>query len=241
MKLHLVAGTLILIAGFLPAQAQTAAAGASTADPDDVVLVPPKEVSSNVKPHTVSGGSRGTKGDLPQIRVLSPKDVALTVQAKPTLYWYQSKASTAACEVTLVEPKKPKPLLLLTTPAPSTPGVHSFRLSKFDVELKPGVNYSWSVAVVVDPKSRSGDVVANGIIRRVEPPADLTAKLPQTPERNQPALYAHNGLFYDALQSLSDQIEKNPQDEALKKQRAKLLAQVEVTDVTFEETTAKTP
>jgi hypothetical protein len=242
MKPILIAGAMAVTAGLLPLDAQSSpAATASQPDPDDVVLVPPKEIASNVKPHVVNGGSRGDQGDLPMIEVLTPNEVALTVQARPTLYWYQSKGSDSPCEVTLIEPKKPKPLLLLTTKSPSTAGVHAFQLSKFNVDLKPGVIYSWSVAIVINPRSRSEDVVANGVIKRIEAPADLTAKLAQTTERNRPALYARNGLFYDALQSLSDQIDKSPQDEALRKQRSKLLTQVGVKNIEFASATASTP
>jgi hypothetical protein len=233
MKFLLIAASVLALGSVLPAQAQSpAAAPSAPPDPDDVVLVPPKETASNVKPHVVSGGARGAGGG-PQIEVLTPNQIALTIQPKPTLYWYQAKGSDAPCEVTLIEPKKPKPLLLLTTKAASTAGVHAFELSKFDFELKPGVIYKWSVAVVVDKNNRSLDSVANGVIKRIDAPAELTAKLAATPERNQPALYARNSLFYDALQSLSDQIDKNPQDDGLKKQRAKLLAQVGLKDVDF--------
>ena len=240
MKTHLYAVALLAIASLAPLHVESATPAPAAADPDDVVLVPPKETASDVKPHVINGGSRGAAADEPTIAVLSPDQVALTIQARPTLYWYQSKDSKAACEVTLVQHHTPKPLLLLTTPAPSTAGVHSFRLANFGVELKPGAIYSWSVAVVLDPASRSADVVANGVIKRIPETPELAAELAAAPDHSKPAIYARNSLFYDALQSLSDQIDQSPQDQTLRDRRAKLLAQIGLKDVKFADL-AKTP
>ena len=139
-----------------------------------------------------------------------PDAEAHTTQAQPTLYWYQSKEAPTHCEVTLTEPKNPKPLLSLNSAAPTPAGIHELRLSKTKVELKPGVVYRWSIAVVVDPQNRSQDIIANGVIKRVDVPADLKAKLDQASDADKPALYAESGIWYDALQAISDQIAKDP-------------------------------
>jgi hypothetical protein len=230
MKHYLAASLLALT---FPLQAQNNVSPSAQPDPDDIVLVSPKESASDIKPHVINGGSRGASADDPMIAVLTPNQTALTIQAKPTLYWFQDKASKAASEVTLVQPREPKPLLLLTTKAPSTAGVHAFALSKFDAELKVGVVYSWSVAVVVNPASRSEDVVANGVIKRIEETPELKAELDKAADRDKPKIYARNGLFYDALQSLSDQIAAAPQDEGLRTQRSRLLAQIGLKQVKF--------
>ncbi len=91
-----------------------------------------------------------------------------------------------------------------------------------------------SVAAVIDPQNRSQDVVANGVIKRTEPSSKLAAQLAQARELDKPSIYASNGIWYDAVESLSTQIQKSPDDEALKQERAGLLKQVALADVKFD-------
>jgi hypothetical protein len=114
--------------------------------------------------------------------------------------------------------------------------VHSFRVA---ADLKPSVVYRWSVAAVIDPLNRSQDVVAYGIVKRVEPSARLVAQLAQARDQDKPAIYAANGIWYDAVESLSTQIQHSPNDEALKQERAGLLKQVALADVKFDSPTLK--
>ncbi len=170
--------------------------------------------------------------------MLVPNHVALTTEARPLLYWYQSKASTLTLEVSVSEPKNPNPLMDSQITVSTTAGVHSFRVTK---DLKPSVLYRWSVAAVVDPENRSQDLVASGVIKRIDPSLDLAAKLAQAAEQDKPALYAQSGIWYDALESLSTQIKKSPNDDALKRERANLLRQVGLEGARFDTTSANSP
>ena len=173
------------------------------------------------------GGSRGMNTGGLDLYVLVPDQLALTTQAQPSLYWYQNKTADAQCEVTVTEPKNPKPLLVLKTGKSTPAGIHAIRLSKFNVELKPNVVYKWSVAVVLDPAERSGDVIASGAIKRIDPSPEMTGKL-AAPDADKASIFAENGLWYDALQSISDQIDKAPSDKNLRDERASLLDQVKL-------------
>jgi len=191
-----------------------------------MIFHPPGGVSGGILPIRVGGGSRGGSNDGLSVQVLVPDQVALTTQSQPSLYWYQNKSAKTQCEVTLTEPKNPKPLLMLKSGAATPAGIHAIRLSKFNVTLKPDVTYKWSVAVVVDPDNRSQDIVANGVIKRIDPTPDLSGKLGAASDADKASLYAENGIWYDALQSISDQIDKSPKDTALRHERADLLKQV---------------
>ena len=216
------------------ATAQTPAPAPAGAAPDAVPAKPkgilmfhqPTGVAGDDVALRSGGGSRGGEYLGVSLMTLVPVQVALTTQAQPSLYWYQSKATEAQCEVTLTQPKVAKPLLVLKTSKTTPPGIHAIRLSKFNVELKPNVVYQWSVAVVVDPSSRSGDIIANGKIKRIDPPADITSKLAAASDADKAAIYAENGIWYDALQSISDQIDKSPTDKSLRDERAGLINQV---------------
>jgi len=242
MKTLLVRFSLLLISGAAMCVAQTptvpnaTAPAPPTAAPQHVIFQAPDDDSGSILPNRVGGGSRGGSEGAPLVEVLVPDHVALTTEPKPLLYWYQSKPSKVAFEISVTEPKNPKPLMLVQTSGLVPAGVHSFRVSS---ELKPSVVYRWSVAAVLDPQNRSQDVVAYGVIKRIPSSPKLAAELAQAREQDKPAIYASNGIWYDAIESLSTQIQHSPSDEALKQERAGLLKQVALADVKFDSPSLK--
>ncbi|HEV7406785.1 MAG TPA: DUF928 domain-containing protein [Chthoniobacteraceae bacterium] len=178
----------------------------------------------------ISGGTRGgtdaAGGKLPSIDVLTPDHVALTSQAQPTLFWYQSAPSKAGFEITLTEPDKAKPLVKVDLATAENAGIRALSLARQKVELQPGVTYRWNIALVVDKANRSKDVIAGGKIKRVAAPAGLEAKLAGAPPAERANLYAEAGLWYDALQAISTAIAADPGSAELHQRRAALLKEV---------------
>jgi hypothetical protein len=81
------------------------------------------------------------------------------------------------------------------------------------------------VALVRDPERRSKDSVAGGGIERVAPSPELEARLAAADERNAYRVLAESGIWYDAVDRLSRQIESD-QQASLREERAALLSQV---------------
>jgi hypothetical protein len=173
------------------------------------------------------GGSRGGV-KLPSLYVLTPDATALTSQAQPSLFWYQSGPAATRFELTVFEPKKAKPLLRVGVEKAGAAGIHRLSLGKYKVSLTPGVLYKWTVALVPDAASRSQNVIAIGTIQRAEPDAQLAATLASAEGADKAALCASKGYWYDALEAISDAIDAAPQDKSLRAQRAKLLEQVDL-------------
>ncbi len=188
------------------------------------LLYKPPAAAGNI-PARVSGGARGTAVDAVLI-ALVPNHLALTTQSQPSLFWFQSKAAKAKFELTVVEPKNPKPLVSLTSPQADKPGIHRVKLAKYKVELQPGVAYEWSVAIVPDAENRSKDVIAKGVIKRISAPGDLATRVAQMGDLERAAAYGQAGIWYDAFESVSNAIEAHPDDASLRAQRAALLQQV---------------
>jgi Domain of Unknown Function (DUF928) len=201
----------------------SSAARSSTAVSTKLFYKPPG-AAGNI-PARVSGGARGGGVDTVLI-ALVPNHIALTTQAQPSLFWFQSKPAKAKFELTVVEPKKPKPLVSLTAPQADKAGIHRVKLAKYKVELQPDVAYEWSVAIVPDAENRSRDVIAKGVIKRISPPAALATGVGQMSDVERAAAYAQAGIWYDAFESVSNAIEANPNDASLHAQRASLLQQV---------------
>jgi hypothetical protein len=173
----------------------------------------------------VGGGTRGLPGRV-AVAVLAPDHVGLTTREQPTLHWFLTPDATAPVEITVVDPARSQPLLALTLPPPVRAGIHGVRLADHGVRLSPGIQYQWSVAVVLDPDRRSRDVVASGAVERVEPPEPVRARAGQATAAELPFVYADAGLWYDAVTALSERVEAAPGDETPRRQRAALLEQV---------------
>jgi hypothetical protein len=194
--------------------------------PKTPVYVPPE-------PHglrrRVDGHVRGTDDAILTLTVLAPEDVGRTTQAQPSLYWFQSKSVSNEFEFTISQKGVIRPLVEAKFDG-MTEGIQRLRLSDYQITLVEGVEYRWSVAMVVDAKSRSSDVVASGAIMRVKPLPKLQARLKGAPATELPVVYAQEGFWYDSMEALSQLVATRPQDVKLHEIRAVYLMQVGLYD-----------
>jgi hypothetical protein len=183
----------------------------------------------------VGGGTRGVPGrDVFVLSVMAPDHKALTVSEQPSLYWFISGDTSLPVELAIADSDATEPLLETRLPSPARRGLHRIRLADYPVKLEPGVTYRWSVTVVPDPTRRSRDILASGTIERVEPSALLRARVAAARKDDLPFIYAEEGIWYDALAVLSELIDGAPEDADLHRQRAALLAQARLPQITAE-------
>ena len=178
----------------------------------------------------VGGGTRSVGPRSFTVSVLAPNETGFTTRDNPTVYWYVSEPLNTPVEltVTTTEPLKDAtpPVLEITLQPPIAKGVHALRLADHGVSLKPGVEYQWFVAVVANPAQRSSDVIAGGAITHIADNDAVQARIKRAPQAQWPAVYADSGIWYDAIDQLSQQISATPADARLRRQRAALLEQV---------------
>jgi len=191
--------------------------------PSGVKFRPPATGAPSVR---VTGGSRGTGDAAISLDVLAPDEIGVTTQEQPSLFWFQSKPADAKFELTLLQDNKVKPLVQVLVERSTKAGIQRLQLSDHGAKLAPGVEYQWVVALVTDPDNRSNDLVASGVIKRVEPGADLKEKISKATPASLAGVYAEAGIWYDALAVLSDQIEAQPANKSLREARSDLLGQV---------------
>lgn len=182
--------------------------------------------ASDAPPVRVTGGSRGAGDSATTLEVLAPNETGLTTLEQPSLFWFQSKPANAKFELTLLQENKAKPLLQLKIERSSKAGIQRLKLSDQGVKLASGVEYQWVVALITDPDNRSSDLIASGVIKRIEASADLKEKIAKSTPASLPEVYAEQGIWYDALSVLSDEIDAQPDNKALQETRADLLRQV---------------
>ena len=192
---------------------------------------PPRGLGAPSAGRRVGGGTRGTNKSVPILSVLAPGHTGLTVREQPDLYWFASDVVTNPVELTLTLEKGDTPILEKRLAVPTKAGIQKVCLSDYGVKLIPGERYNWSIALVLDPKRRSKDIIAVGSIERVERAGMNPAALAAAPTSDSFYQFASDGLWYDAVMAISEMIEKAPADLALRKHRADLLDQVDLPEV----------
>ena len=222
----LLALALVLPAAHAQQPQQQPSAEAESKPP---VYVPPQRGAPSRR---VGGSSRGAGDNLPTVMVLVPDHVGLTATDSPALYWYISKPTAVRIEVTLVDDRGEAPLIEYAVAKADGPGVHRIDLGKRAVHLKAGIEYQWSVAVVPNPNERSNDVMAGGVLMRVDEPAPVAARRKAGASKQELArLLAAEGIWYDSIALYSELIEAQPSDRKLRAARAALLDQVGLKEV----------
>ncbi len=190
---------------------------------DIPVYRPPKRGAPKA---LVGGSSRGTGTDLCALSLIAPDHVGLTEQKQPSFYWFMSGPTKDRIEFTLIDNQAIEPLLEINLGTQIEPGVHKISLADHGINLIPGKQYWWFVALVPDPGHRSKDIIAGAAIEYIEPPEELTEILIHAGKAKVPHVYADRGIWYDAISSMSDMITNDPDNITLRKQRSLLMEQV---------------
>ncbi len=160
------------------------------------------------------------------IAVIAPDHTGLTTQSQPTLYWYASQSVSGRVAVTIQDEKGTEPLVEKQLSLSDAVGMIPVRLAELGVQLQPGKEYRWSVAVAADSSSQSRDLVTSGSIRQADNRDTIRAHLSSLPPERAAFVLAEQGLWYDALAQLGELIEREPADPRWRRFRAALLEQV---------------
>jgi hypothetical protein len=205
------------------------AAKSNTAKPTEMPVFKPTNLGAPMT--RLGGATRSATGSVPRTEALVPEVAGHTLQAQPVLYWYLAEKTDDRIDFALIGVDPINPIRETTLEGPFEPGIQRIRLADHDVTLQPGLEYQWFVRVIPNPDQRLYDRVVGGGIQRVEPSAELDAKLAAAQRGDAHYVLAEAGIWYDALDSLSVQIEATPENENLRTQRAALFDQVGLENV----------
>jgi len=200
-----------------------------------LVYKPPK---TGVPSGREGGGTRGNGYHVPLLDVLAPgpnQVIGMTVQEQPNLYWYISEPETFPLMLTVNEEQKVQPLLETELPRPEKPGIYHISMSQYGIQLYPGKIYRWYVSVVRDAEFRSRDIVAGARIQRRVPDQRLLERLANGNVVEDAYINAQEGLWYDAVASISEAIQIYPNDSRFLEMRSDLLQQVGLHEVVADE------
>jgi hypothetical protein len=162
------------------------------------------------------------------VPVLPATEPVLTAAQYPTFFVDLPKSSVKEAELRLLSSNKDQIVYETTVTLPSKPGIVSFSLPA-DGTLPPleiGKSYYWQLRVICDPQDRSGDMLVEGPVQRVELSLSLINELKKASPREHPAIYAEAGIWYDALSSLAQLRRSSPNDSTIAADWAELLKSV---------------
>ena len=194
-----------------------------TADKAVFVYRPPLRGAPKTR---VGAGVRGTSNSKVMLHIIAPEHTGLTLKAQPSLYWYSEKALESRLEFALIDDDSIEPVLELNLKGKARAGLNHIDLVQYNISLKTGVEYQWSVAAVYDDKNRSSDIVASGTIQRTSFEPALAKKLSEQKGIKRISLLLENGVWYDAFDELSKLVSSQKSNQAYKLARNSLLEQV---------------
>lgn len=116
-------------------------------------------------------------------------------------------------------------------PPPIPAGIHALSLARHGVKLVMGSAYHVSLELPEDPGQQSPSFWAEGVIERVPRTAELAARLDHAASTDLPAIYADEGIWYDAVDALSELIRTRPENPPFQEYRHSLLEQASLDEV----------
>lgn len=166
--------------------------------------------------------------------------VDLTVSSRPTFWVYVSSIPKATeMQFTLQNESGDQELYTTQFTVDQAAGLIGVRLPKTVPELEAGANYYWEMSMKCPDNADSTTLItANGWVQRVNPqqmkatptfdPKLLVRDLAKASEIDKPAIYAALGVWQDAVTSLIDLQQKQPNNRELKEDWRTLLTGAEM-------------
>ncbi|MEH2285335.1 MAG: DUF928 domain-containing protein [Nostoc sp.] len=124
---------------------------------------------------------------------------------------------------------------------PDKPGVIRVSLPTTAAALAVNKQYRWFFTINCDKEKNSPPTFVEGVIQRIELNPATVKELQTTEPLKRYAIYAQKGIWYEALTTLAELRQKNPQDAALKAEWRNLLGSIRLDDVAGEPILPETP
>ncbi|MEH2199759.1 DUF928 domain-containing protein [Nostoc sp.] len=117
---------------------------------------------------------------------------------------------------------------------PQKPGVIRVSLPTTALALEINKQYRWFFTINCDQEKNSPPTFVEGVITRIELNPAIVKELQTTELLKRYAIYAQNGIWYDALTTLAQLRQKNPKDAALQTEWQNLLGSTHLDDIATE-------
>jgi hypothetical protein len=113
---------------------------------------------------------------------------------------------------------------------PEKPGIISVSVPN-NIPLAVNKRYRWFLTVDCDPQNDSSPTYVEGVIKRVTLDEKVTEKLATATPLQRFDIYLQNGIWHEALKTLSQLRQDKPEDKAIQEQWQSLLTSIRLEDV----------
>jgi hypothetical protein len=178
------------------------------------------------------GASRGPCRQFEALTALVPATKGVvwgqTMSDRPAFWFYLPSALTEKTPIEFVVQDADDNYIYNTRiTAPKTKsGLIRLPIPATAKSLEVGKAYTWTLSVYCDPAKPSSSVFVKGNVQRVAGNTDLQRRLKNITPLDQARVYAANGVWYDAFDTLAVLYRETPRDRAIESAWANLLQQV---------------
>jgi hypothetical protein len=159
------------------------------------------------------------------LTALSPgHHLGLTQRNRPNLIVYVPQTTAQMAEFSLFD-QQMNGIYQVSIPITQT-GLISIPFPDAAPSLTQNQPYYWTLALACNPTDRTEDLVVGGWIEQAEPSNSLKQHLAQAGTLEQISLYAQQGFWYDALNTLIELERTQPNNPELARTWAQLLQSV---------------
>lgn len=188
-------------------------------------------------PNRVSGADRDncSGSDLPLTALIPSSSTGLTVSEYPTLWFYipyhQNNVSTGEF---IINDDEGNQVYRGFFELKNTPGVVKIQVpNEMDNRLDVDREYNWFFKLFCNSQDPASYVFVEGNMKRVSMTVNLKNKLESATEKSY-MIYARHGIWYDALTSLAEELQIQPNNEVLKHNWRRMLQEAEAEDLAEE-------
>lgn len=168
------------------------------------------------------------KGNKPLMALIPNNNVATTVAANPTLFWYVPQSEAKSAEFLIFDLDREQEVYKTTLALDGIPGVVKLSLPKA-VSLETGKEYMWQLALICNPEKPEEQDYVRGMIERTQLSSDQKIKLADATEPlKQAEVYAEAGIWLETLIVLSQLHHERPNDSKVNDAWKELLESVEL-------------
>ncbi|MDZ8183563.1 MAG: DUF928 domain-containing protein [Nostoc sp. ChiSLP02] len=136
------------------------------------------------------------------IPLMPQNKLGLTVSERPTFFWYIPESSVKTAKFLLFADNDETLLYEKSFTLPDKPGIASFTLPKNVPGLTVDKTYHWYMTIVCNSQDSSNNPIVDGWVERIKPGLALSEALAKADLRQLPSIYAEAGIWHEALTSL---------------------------------------
>jgi hypothetical protein len=161
------------------------------------------------------------------VAFMPQSNLGTTTSDYPTLAWYVPTTQATTATFVLLDEQQHE-IYSTEMNLLGQPGILRVVLPSSIPPLKTGMNYRWKFVLTCDSDEPSNNLLTEGWLQRVVLDETVQQQLQSASLRERAAIYAREGVWYDALSTLMMLRQSQPNNAALTKDWQSLLESVDL-------------